>query len=224
MAPGPVPPCADPPGSILAKVWQSPKGPAALERFRRGAEAVRSQLLNEQIPGERRYPQIHGAGQGQRPDIPRRSAADLSSGSRHRLTCGTEATPRSCRGAEKRLPRSGGWNRLLGVTADSAHDPPGSRSSPGEGEASVDLRAPNIMKHTLRCHGFGDAGPAKPSDSATGMHRAGSLRPKPCQPKRVEARIAASFVARLANTASIGCASLRAIDDSDSQRTRVSLC
>jgi hypothetical protein len=43
-------------------------------------------------------------------------------------------------------------------------------------------------------------------------------------PQVVAARITASFVARLANTASIGFTSLRAIDDSDSQRTRVSLC
>ena len=35
---------------------------------------------------------------------------------------------------------------------------------------------------------------------------------------------AGRFVARLANTASIGCTSLRAIDDSGSHRTRVSLC
>jgi len=134
------------------------------------------------------------------------------------------------------------------------------------------LRAPNIMKHTLRCHGFGDAGPAARSGPATGMRLAGSRGPKPCQPKGVAARIADApergagtrlrdatvqarvrtahpalycpapgshpsmerlepappcagrFVARLANTASIGCASLRAIDDSGSQRTRVSLC
>ena len=33
-----------------------------------------------------------------------------------------------------------------------------------------------------------------------------------------------TFVARLANTGSIGCASLRAIANSDSQRTRVSSC
>jgi len=44
------------------------------------------------------------------------------------------------------------------------------------------LRAPNIMKHTLRCHGFGDAGQAARSGVATGMHRAGSRGPKPCQP------------------------------------------
>jgi hypothetical protein len=43
-------------------------------------------------------------------------------------------------------------------------------------------------------------------------------------PQGVAATIAASFVARLANTASIAFTSLRAIDDSGSQRTRVSLC
>jgi len=41
-------------------------------------------------------------------------------------------------------------------------------------------------------------------------------------PQGVAATIPASFVARLANTASIGFTSLRAIDDSGSQRTRVS--
>ena len=43
-------------------------------------------------------------------------------------------------------------------------------------------------------------------------------------PQGVAATIAASIVARLANTASIGVTSLRAIDNSGSQRTRVSLC
>ena len=36
--------------------------------------------------------------------------------------------------------------------------------------------------------------------------------------------LSGTFVARLATTESIGCASLRAIDDSGSHRTRVSLC
>jgi len=43
-------------------------------------------------------------------------------------------------------------------------------------------------------------------------------------PQGVAARIGASFVARLANTGSIGCTSLRAIANSVSQRTRVSSC
>jgi len=30
------------------------------------------------------------------------------------------------------------------------------------------------MKHTLRCHGFGDAGQAARAGPATGMNRAGS--------------------------------------------------
>ena len=81
-----------------------------------------------------------------------------------------------------------------------------------------------MMKHTLRCHGFGDVGQVALSDLALGMLGAHSRGPKPCQPKGVAARIAASFVASLANTASIGCTSLRAIDDSGSQRTRVSSC
>ena len=135
------------------------------------------------------------------------------------------------------------------------------------------LRAPNIMKHTLRCHGFGDAGPAARLDSAMGTRRTGRRGPKPRQPtrgcgqnrRRAEAwsrgpgfrgcdragvhrtvgigalmsrsgvaskhtplgtcsALHGTFVARLANTASIGCTSLRASDDSGSQRTRVSLC
>jgi hypothetical protein len=43
-------------------------------------------------------------------------------------------------------------------------------------------------------------------------------------PQGVAARIGAGFVARLANMGNIGCASLRAIANSGSQRTRVSLC
>jgi hypothetical protein len=46
------------------------------------------------------------------------------------------------------------------------------------------IRAPNIMKHTLRCHGFGDVEHAAGSGAATGMHRAGNRGPKPCQPTR----------------------------------------
>ena len=37
-----------------------------------------------------------------------------SAGFRSRLTCRTEETPRNSLGAGKSLPRSGGWNRLLG--------------------------------------------------------------------------------------------------------------
>jgi len=40
------------------------------------------------------------------------------------------------------------------------------------------------MKHTLRCHGFGDAGQAARSGPAMGMRRAGSRGPKPRQPTR----------------------------------------
>jgi hypothetical protein len=40
------------------------------------------------------------------------------------------------------------------------------------------------MKHTLRCHGFGDVEHAAGSGAATGMHRAGNRGPKPCQPTR----------------------------------------
>ena len=43
-------------------------------------------------------------------------------------------------------------------------------------------RAPNIMKHTLRCHGFGDARQTARSGLAMGMHRVGSRGPKPRQP------------------------------------------
>ena len=51
------------------------------------------------------------------------------------------------------------------------------------------------MKHTLRCHGFGDVGQVALSDLALGMLGAHSRGPKPCQPKGVAARITASFVA-----------------------------
>ncbi len=72
-----------------------------------------------------------------------------------------------------------------------------------------------MVKHTLRCHDFG--GEAKGNRIGHGGQNRAS-------PQGVAATIAASFVARLANTASIGRTSLRAIDDSDSQRTRVSPC
>jgi hypothetical protein len=81
------------------------------------------------------------------------------------------------------------------------------------------------MKNTLRCHDFGghhasleqqDRFRAETGSMPLGQNRA--------SPQGVAATIAASFVANLANTASIGCGSLRAIDDSGSQRTRVSSC
>jgi hypothetical protein len=43
-------------------------------------------------------------------------------------------------------------------------------------------------------------------------------------PQGVAARIDAGFVARLANIGHIGFTSLRAIANSDSHRTRISLC
>jgi hypothetical protein len=86
------------------------------------------------------------------------------------------------------------------------------------------LRATNTMKHTLRCHDFG----LMTCSYAKGIELMPSLRScighNRASPQGVAARIDASFVARLANTASIGFTSLRAIDDSDSQRTHVSLC
>jgi hypothetical protein len=84
------------------------------------------------------------------------------------------------------------------------------------------------MKHTLRCHDFGEA-PIMMSRNGNGgtvlvamvLSQLGQNR---ASPQGVAATIPASFVARLANTASIGVTSLRAIDDSGSQRTCVSLC
>ena len=81
-----------------------------------------------------------------------------------------------------------------------------------------------MMKHALRCHDFGSsmqqvigwAQSLQLDGCALGQNRA--------SPQGVAAQIAASFVARLANMANIGCTSLRAIDDFGSQRTRVSLC
>jgi len=81
-----------------------------------------------------------------------------------------------------------------------------------------------MMKYTLRCHGFGEANDWLVSafnrygfkHEAAGQNRA--------SPQGVAAIIAAGFVARLANSASMGCTSLRAIGDSDSQRTRASSC
>jgi hypothetical protein len=80
------------------------------------------------------------------------------------------------------------------------------------------------MKHTLRCHDFGRhiLKVMLPFElMADWCSRRGQNR---ASPQGVAAKIAASFVARLANTASIGCTSLRAIDDFGSQRTRVSSC
>ena len=87
---------------------------------------------------------------------------------------------------------------------------------------------PNTMKHTLRCHDFGEA-PVMMSRNSNGGCIVVAMGPVQlgqdrAGPQGVAATIAASFVARLANTANIGCTSLRAIDDSGSQRTRVSLC
>jgi hypothetical protein len=90
------------------------------------------------------------------------------------------------------------------------------------------------MRPAVRCHGFSERGhatkyyPLAPGVGGEGGVR-GQLRfrldePKPRQPKGVAARIVTSFVARLANTGSIGCTSLRAIANSGSQRTRVSSC
>ena len=86
------------------------------------------------------------------------------------------------------------------------------------------LRVPNTMKYTLRCHDFGLTSVAsiRASVLMTSCRVRGSQNR--AGPQGVAATIAASFVARLANTASIGCTSLRASDDSDSQRTRISLC
>jgi hypothetical protein len=76
------------------------------------------------------------------------------------------------------------------------------------------LRAPNTMKHTLRCHGFGKTWRSlRCFWDASSLATAGQNR---ASPQGVTATIAASFVARLANTESIGFAPLRAIDDSGS--------
>ncbi len=86
------------------------------------------------------------------------------------------------------------------------------------------------MKHTLRCHDFGEA-PIMMLRNGNGNGKAAlvaimsaQLGQNRASPQGVAATITASFVARLANTASIGFTSLRAIDDSGSQRMRVSLC
>jgi hypothetical protein len=81
-----------------------------------------------------------------------------------------------------------------------------------------------MMKHALRCHDFGSS-----MKQVMGWPR--SLQLDGCalgknraSPQGVAAKIVASFVARLANMANIGCTSLRAIDDFDSHRTRISSC
>ena len=49
---------------------------------------------------------------------------------------------RNSQAAGKHLPRPGGRNSLLGVTADPAHDPLGSRASPEEAGVSMNIRSP----------------------------------------------------------------------------------
>ena len=80
------------------------------------------------------------------------------------------------------------------------------------------------MKHTLRCHDFGLAACDRDKVVELMLSPASIGGQNRASPQGVAAQIAASFVARLANTASIGFTSLRAIDDFGSHRTRVSLC
>jgi hypothetical protein len=80
------------------------------------------------------------------------------------------------------------------------------------------------MKHTLRCHDFGWTTCSDAGAIELALRSWNTISQNRASPQGVAATIAASFVARLANTASIGLTSLRAIDDSDSQRTRVSSC
>jgi hypothetical protein len=80
------------------------------------------------------------------------------------------------------------------------------------------------MKRTLRCHDFGWGCRTGIGLSDFILDSREHLRQNRASPQGVVATIAASFVARLANTASIGRTSLRAIDDSVSQRRRVSSC
>jgi len=80
------------------------------------------------------------------------------------------------------------------------------------------------MKHTLRCHGFGDAwNVARVSLASTGRTKREAASQNRASPQGVAARIGTGFVARLANILDIGCTSLRAIANSGSHRTRVSL-
>jgi hypothetical protein len=80
------------------------------------------------------------------------------------------------------------------------------------------------MKHTLRWHDFGWGAPADTRAAEFGSGSGCAMGQNRASPQGVAAKIAASFVARLANIANIGCASLRAIDNFGSHRTRVSLC
>jgi hypothetical protein len=80
------------------------------------------------------------------------------------------------------------------------------------------------MKHTLRCHDFGlMVCRVAPVVLCAEICNCRSRKNRAI-PQGVAAKIAARFVANLANTASIGGGPLRASDDSDSQRARVSLC
>jgi hypothetical protein len=81
-----------------------------------------------------------------------------------------------------------------------------------------------MMNHTLRCHDFGLRNSEAGQVMEYALNSSGTFGQNRASPQGVAARIAASFVARLANTASIGFSSLRAIDDSVSQRTRASSC
>jgi hypothetical protein len=80
------------------------------------------------------------------------------------------------------------------------------------------------MKHTLRCHGFGDAGKVAGVSPAASTLRGEAASQNRASPQGVAARIGTAFVARLANIPDIGCTSLRAIANSGSHRTRVSSC
>jgi hypothetical protein len=80
------------------------------------------------------------------------------------------------------------------------------------------------MKHALRCHDFGlECDPDAASAAMKCGAGFGALSQNRASPQRVAAGTAAAFVARLANIPDIGCTSLRAIANSGSQRTRVSL-
>jgi len=83
-----------------------------------------------------------------------------------------------------------------------------------------------MMKHTLRCHDFGETPimMSRNGDAVLVAIMPAGLGQNRASPQGVAATIAASFVARLANTASIGFTLLRVIDDSGSQRMRVSSC
>jgi len=81
-----------------------------------------------------------------------------------------------------------------------------------------------MMKHTLRCHDFGLATCGIDKAAKMALSPSSIIGQNHASPEGVAAQIAASFVARLANTASIGITSLRAIDDFGSHRTRISSC